>query len=134
MGEWWGAVRQGWPIGDRHLQSTTRHQGEVTSATVREDGRRCLTLSDGNEILVDQVLLATGFAKDRPGGELIDSLVESGLPVSEFDGYPVVDAALRWHPRIHVSGALAELALGPSARNIAGARLAAERICGGGAS
>jgi len=47
----------------------------------------------------------------------------------EFCGYPIVDRDLRWgHPRIFVSGALAELELGPSARNIAGARLAAERI------
>ena len=30
--------------------------------------------------------------------------------------------------RIYVSGALADLELGPSARNIAGVRLAAERI------
>ena len=35
---------------------------------------------------------------------------------------------LCWHSRIFVAGALAELELGLSARNIAGARLAAERI------
>ena len=47
-------------------------------------------------------------------------------------GYPVPDAQLRWHDRgsgaLYVAGALAELELGPSARNLAGARLASERI------
>ena len=43
-------------------------------------------------------------------------------------GYPLVDRHLRWHPRLHVSGPLAELELGPVARNIVGARRAAERI------
>ena len=42
----------------------------------------------------------------------------------------LVDKNLRWgrNGRIFVSGALAELEIGPSSRNIAGARLAAERI------
>jgi hypothetical protein len=43
-------------------------------------------------------------------------------------GYPIVDKALRWHPRIHVTGPLAELELGPAARNIVGARMTAERL------
>ena len=43
-------------------------------------------------------------------------------------GYPIVDSELRWHPRIYVSGPLAELELGPVSRNIAGARRAGDRI------
>ena len=72
------------------------------------------------------------------------------LEVSEYCGYPIVDQNLCWTKlkdknrhqgddrgtgtgigtggNIYVTGALAELELGPSARNIAGARLAAERI------
>ena len=42
-------------------------------------------------------------------------------------GYPIIDPSLRWHPR-YVTGPLAELELGPSSRNIAGARRAGERI------
>jgi len=50
--------------------------------------------------------------------------------VSDYCGFPIVDKNLSWGDsgRIYVSGALAELEIGPSARNIAGARLAAERI------
>ena len=74
------------------------------------------------------VHIATGFQNKRPGGGLVDSLIESAaLPCADC-GYPVVDKALRWHPRVHVSGALAELELGPASRNIAGARRAGDRL------
>lgn len=88
-----------------------------------------LRLSVGDQTLeVDAILLATGFESRRPGGALVDQLVEShALPCSQC-GYPVVDPHLRWHPRVFVSGPLAELELGPVARNIVGARRAAERI------
>ncbi|MEE2941653.1 MAG: FAD/NAD(P)-binding protein [Planctomycetota bacterium] len=87
-----------------------------------------LTLADGQQVAAHRVLLATGFAGTRPGGQLVDRLVErSALPVAPC-GFPLVDSALRWHPRVHVSGALAELEIGPIARNIAGARRAGDRI------
>ena len=106
------------------------HLADVTGLSTEGDGSKRLSLSCGSEVVVDEVLLATGFGKKPPGGALIEGLVhDSDLAVSEFCGYPVVDSDLKWHPRIHVMGALAELELGPSARNIAGARLAAERIC-----
>ena len=57
-----------------------------------------------------------------------DQLVESASLPCASCGYPVVDKALRWHPRVYVSGPLAELELGPSSRNISGARRAAERL------
>jgi lysine/ornithine N-monooxygenase len=89
-----------------------------------------LSLSSGNTIEVDEILLATGFGKKLPGGKLIKDLVENfDLEVSDFCGFPIVDENLSWGSRgIYVAGALAELEIGPSARNIAGARLAAERI------
>lgn len=88
-----------------------------------------LQLSCGESIQVDKVLLATGFDKTIPGGKMIQNLIDnSGLKVSEYCGYPVVSKHLRWSDRVFVAGALAELELGPSARNVAGARLAAERI------
>ncbi len=77
---------------------------------------------------VGAVVLATGFERRRPGGALVDHLVEAHALPCAACGFPVVDRALRWHPRIHVSGPLAELELGPTARNIAGARRAGERI------
>jgi lysine/ornithine N-monooxygenase len=114
------------------------HQAEIVDKAYKyamEDGEDEishleLTLSSGQMIQVDQVLLATGFKKNVPGGSLVRDLVDnSRLDVSKFCGYPIVDENLLWDKkRIYVAGALAELELGPSARNIAGARLAAERI------
>ena len=75
---------------------------------------------------VTRVFLATGFAPGRPGGALVGGLA-SVLPTAPC-GFPIVDEALRWHPRVHVLGPLAELELGPTSRNISGARRAAERI------
>lgn len=49
------------------------------------------------------------------------------LPVAPC-GYPIVDAGLRWAPGLHVTGPLADLELGPVARNISGARRAADRL------
>ena len=49
------------------------------------------------------------------------------LPLAP-DGYPVVDEHLRWTPGLFVMGPLAELVVGPAARNLGGARMAAQRI------
>ena len=85
-------------------------------------------LNTNEQLVADRVLLATGFAAKRPGGTMIDGLIASAnLPCAEC-GYPVVDSQLRWHPRVYVSGPLAELELGPVSRNIAGARRAADRV------
>ncbi|MEO1728013.1 MAG: FAD/NAD(P)-binding protein [Bacteroidota bacterium] len=77
---------------------------------------------------VDRVVLATGFAAGRPGGAWLDAAVErEGLPIAPC-GFPRVDASLAWASGLYATGALAELELGPTARNIAGARAAAKRL------
>lgn len=86
-----------------------------------------LWLRGGKLVHADRVVLATGFERRRPGRWLDAAIARERLPLADC-GFPIVDAALRWHPRIHVSGPLAELEIGPVARNIAGARMAAQRI------
>jgi len=88
-----------------------------------------IALAVGDQTVhADALILATGFETRRPGGELLDELIATHeLPCASC-GYPVVDAHLRWHPSVFVTGPLAELELGPVSRNIAGARRAAERI------
>ena len=104
------------------------HRAEVEAATERDDGTVALSLSTGDDVAVDHVVLATGFAKGLPGRDLVDAVARrAGLDVGPC-GYPAPSPSLRWHDRIFVAGALAELELGPSARNLAGARLASERI------
>lgn len=103
------------------------HNGTVDSLDARSDALQ-IRLTSGATLETQSVLLATGFAAHRPGGSLVDQMVTSAsLPCARC-GYPIVDAALRWHPRVHVSGPLAELELGPAARNIAGARRAGDRL------
>ena len=103
------------------------HEAEVTQLASTSD-RLEVALSTDATVCADRVLLATGFDSQRPGGSMIDELITSAsLPCSGC-GYPIVDTSLRWHPRIFVSGPLAELELGPVSRNIAGARRAGDRI------
>ncbi|HTP29738.1 MAG TPA: FAD-dependent oxidoreductase [Anaeromyxobacteraceae bacterium] len=103
--------------------------GEVDAADRMADGWIRLGIeSDQRALFADRVVLATGFAPDRPGGAWLDrTIAELGLGCAAC-GYPLVDRSLRWHPGLYVSGALAELEIGPAARNIVGARLAAARI------
>ncbi len=90
---------------------------------ISDDGEMPLALLNS-----DLVVLATGFDRSRPGGEWLDRAIgQFALPCHEC-GYPIVDANLRWHPGLHVTGPLAELELGPVARNIIGARHAASRL------
>ena len=106
------------------------HEGAVQSVSFDDDGDDMLRLylSTGDEVVVEEVILATGFSRDPPGKHLVHTLAARyGAKLSPC-GYPIPDQQLRWHDRIFVAGALAELEIGPSARNIAGARIAAERI------
>ncbi len=103
---------------------------EVSSAILLPTGQVRLTLSDdGGTLTSDCVILATGFTSQRPGGAWLDAAVASlGLPVAPC-GYPIVDPSLCWTEGLSALGPLAELEIGPVARNITGARQAAERIC-----
>lgn len=90
--------------------------------------QRTLELTNGKALAVDRVVLATGFSPGRPGGAMIDDLVErEGLPCAPC-GFPAIGRDLRWSERIFVSGPLAELEIGPVSRNIAGARRSGDRL------
>ncbi len=104
-------------------------QATVTTAHPDDQGQIQLILADGAPPLTsDRVLLATGFDPQRPGGAWLDAAIaECALPVAPC-GYPIVNQALGWADGLYVLGPLAELEIGPVARNITGARQAAERI------
>ena len=101
---------------------------EIEKGSVDGQGNIHLNLLNGESLKADLVILATGFDPVRPGGDWIDeAIAEYGLPLAAC-GYPIVDEALCWLPGLYVSGPLAELEIGPTSRNIIGARLAAERL------
>ena len=95
-------------------------EGQLHGAT-RTNGAVRLETTAG-VLEAEQVILATGFLPRRPGGAMIDRLV------TDFDlkcnpcGYPILGPDLRWAENIFATGPLAELQLGPCARNIVGAR------------
>ena len=68
------------------------------------------------------------FARSVPGGSFVDRLIEDfGLPCNPC-GYPIVGKDLQWGKNIYVTGPLAELQIGPCARNIVGARNAGRML------
>ncbi|MGH1343571.1 MAG: FAD/NAD(P)-binding protein [Nannocystales bacterium] len=97
--------------------------GKVRGVFALED-RRVLGLPKPLE--VDAVALATGF-EGLPGAGLLRSLDPERFPRAGC-GTPIVDAQLQWADGLYLSGALAELQLGPVALNIAGGLRAAERL------
>ncbi len=105
------------------------HEGEISQLVIRDNGILA-SIETGTNVFADRLLLATGFASKRPGGAMVDELISSASLACACCGYPIIDTKLRWHPRIYVSGPLAELELGPVSRNIAGARRAGDRIVG----
>jgi hypothetical protein len=87
-----------------------------------------LMLTSGDSLRTDRLILATGFDSARPGGAWLERAVaDYGLPTAP-DGYPILNPLLCWSHGLYVMGPLAELEVGPTARNFIGARLAAERI------
>lgn len=105
-----------------------RFDGEVRSATLTEQDEMTLRLSTKRSVTVRTSLLATGFEQALPGHDWLSRVIKRYHLKRAPCGFPIVSERLEWAPNLHVTGALAELELGPIARNIAGARKAAERI------
>ncbi|TAA69227.1 FAD-dependent oxidoreductase [Planococcus salinarum] len=76
------------------------------------------------------VLLATGFESMMPGGTWLPSVIKENRLKCANCGFPIVNGNLQWDQNLYVMGSLAELEIGPIAKNISGARQAAERIIG----
>lgn len=103
-------------------------QETVLSAEMTTDNRITLKLSDGSICIVDHVILATGLKSVTPEQTwLADTMKRYQLRVAEC-GYPILDRTLCWAEGLYASGSLAELELGPSSTNIAGARATGKRL------
>ncbi|WP_018923105.1 FAD-dependent oxidoreductase [Salsuginibacillus kocurii] len=105
---------------------------EKTDGRVSVDTDNKMRIGDEQkEIEAETIILATGFKKDLPANEWLTTVKDRyHLPVAPC-GFPIIQSLdLAWARGLHVMGALAELEIGPIAKNISGARKAAERICG----
>lgn len=100
---------------------------EITEAS-RSEAFIELQLKQQVSVQAGTVLLATGAKNILPGREwLSEAIQDYQLPCAPC-GFPITSPSLEWKEGLYVAGALAELEIGPVARNIAGARKAAERI------
>ncbi|MCG7341526.1 lysine N(6)-hydroxylase/L-ornithine N(5)-oxygenase family protein [Staphylococcus auricularis] len=76
----------------------------------------------------DHILLATGFKNTMLQAPYIkDLILNHHAPMAQC-GLPSITPELEWLPQLFVAGDLADLELGPFARNIMGGREAANRI------
>lgn len=103
------------------------YNGGVVSAKL--EGQCIQLLTSQDEMLSgDAVLLSTGAEPSLPGREWLKEAIDHiRLPCAPC-GFPIVSKSLEWKNGLFVTGALAELEIGPVSRNIAGARKATERI------
>jgi len=99
----------------------------IESAELFGSDSAYLKLVNGEYLFCNQILLGTGFSSVLNSPFIQNLKNNKDLRCSEC-GYPIVDPFLRWHDHISVTGELAELEIGPAARNIIGARHAGERI------
>ena len=102
--------------------------GQIHHVKMAQD---LVNLYSENGHLIQQtgtVLLATGFTPTLPGQEWLTPIIKKHQLKCADCGYPIISETLQWGPNLYVMGALAELEIGPIARNISGARQAAERI------
>ena len=77
---------------------------------------------------IERIWLATGTKLDVAQNLLLSQMLEQ-CPTNVVNGFPVLDEHLRWHGcEVFIMGGLAALQVGPTARNLSGARMASERI------
>ncbi len=83
---------------------------------------------DGQEYEFERIWLATGTKLDATTEPLLTNILDIyKIPIVK--GLPVLDEYLHWPGcELFVMGGLAALQLGPTARNLSGARMASERI------
>lgn len=115
----------------RQLQQTgklTLHQRcQVVRAEWQGD-RWQVRCQDGAVLQCDRIWLATGTKLDATQNPLLADVLEE-FPTGIVNGLPVLDDHLRWQGcDLFLMGGLAALQIGPTARNLAGARLASDRI------
>lgn len=77
---------------------------------------------------IDRIWLATGSQLNTIHHPLLRNVLDS-YPVDVVNGLPVVDECLRWPGcELFIMGGLAALRVGPTARNLSGARAGSDRI------
>ncbi|MEB6237640.1 lysine N(6)-hydroxylase/L-ornithine N(5)-oxygenase family protein [Staphylococcus gallinarum] len=85
-------------------------------------------ITEHKAITYDHIILATGFEETIMKQPIIKQLIHQHHAPLCSCGFPNISSELEWLPHLYVAGGLADLELGPFARNIMGGREAATRI------
>ncbi len=100
---------------------------EVQQATW-QDNHWLVTCHDRQQLEFDRIWLATG-AQLHTSNEPLLSELQAIYPAEIVGGLPILEDHLRWPgSQVFVMGGLAALRVGPTARNLSGARMASQRI------
>jgi FAD-NAD(P)-binding len=84
--------------------------------------------SDGSQHECDYIWLSTGTKFDVTTEPLLKDIL-AAYPIPIVKGLPILDTCLRWPGcELFVMGGLAALQVGPTSRNLSGARMASEKI------
>jgi transposase len=118
---------------ERDGKITFYEQCQVAQAQWIDNAWRiCCTNSAVHECIhhqaIDRIWLATGSQLDATAHPLLQQVLNTH-PLEIVNGLPVVDEYLRWQGcELFVMGGLAALQVGPTARNLSGARATSDRI------
>lgn len=112
----------------RKKRDCRHYVGKVKYADPLGSELLLLHLESGEVVAANAIVLATGFENEVPAGFMISDLVKRRDFRCASCGFPIPNRHLKWGDGIYVSGMLGELEVGPSAPNIIGARIAAEKI------
>ncbi len=112
-----------------HHQGRLEFHPECEVAQASWNGTKWqIVCTDGMELTCDRLWLATGTRFDAKAEPLLHQvMLQYSQPL--VNGFPILDEHLRWHGcELFIMGGLAALRVGPTARNISGARMASDRI------
>lgn len=112
-----------------HHQGRLEFHPECEVAQASWNGTKWqIVCTDGMELTCDRLWLATGTRFDAKAEPLLHQVMQQ-YPQPLVNGFPILDEHLRWHGcELFIMGGLAALRVGPTARNISGARMASDRI------
>jgi hypothetical protein len=84
--------------------------------------------SDGSQHEFSRIWLFTGSKFDVTTEPLLKEVL-AAYPINIVNGLPVLEESLRWRGcELFIMGGLAALQVGPTARNLSGARMASDKI------
>ncbi|KAK3295550.1 uncharacterized protein B0H64DRAFT_474488 [Chaetomium fimeti] len=126
-----GGVGEGDENGEAKGEVKGEMKGEGTGVWYVETDSAAVE-GEGGLPPMDHIYFATGVESDFAKLPFLQTMLESH-PIEGHGGFPCLNDDLMWEDGVplFVAGRLAALKLGPSAPNLGGARLAAERIAWG---